>query len=201
MCATKQINKPSSHVSAGRSISYLAALGARHLSPSWCCQGCQPDSGTWLSQAAGHGWPAANRMAAPPGGSQGQRSVAGLPGSSASGWLVSGHLRPHSATGRCHRGRRRQTRWGQPPSTDLQRGKRGRGFWSQKLSIDRIHWEQIHFIDVFFYWAKQNFPDLWVVLNELNCTLLCWCYTGTTLAQREATQRETPVRGSGHAVY
>lgn len=112
-------------------IGYLAELGARRPSPSWCCPGCRPGSGTWLSLAAGRGWPAGSRTAARPGGTPAQRSTAGPPGSSASGWRASGPRRPRSAAGPYRRGMRKRTRWARPPWADL---GRVRGKWT----IERI---------------------------------------------------------------
>lgn len=113
---------------------YLGALGVQHPSLSWCCQGYQPDSGMWRSLAAGRGWPAASQMAALQVGSRCQRSEVGPPGFSASGWWASGHPKPRSVTGQCRQGTRKQTRWEQPPSEDLEGDRKGRSLYRKKMA-------------------------------------------------------------------
>lgn len=100
-------------------VCYLAGPGARRPSLSSCFPGCQPDTGTWQSLEAGHGWPAVTRRAVQPGESRGQRPQVGPLCSSASGWWAWGHLRPHIAWGPCHQGTRTQTQWGWSPLMDL----------------------------------------------------------------------------------
>lgn len=110
---------------------YLEALEARRPSRSACCQGCQPGSGTSPSPAAEPGWLVKNRTAAPPGGSRVPRPKAGLPGSSANEWRVSGRPKLHSEARRCRRGTRRLTRWGLLPSADLEGEEKGLGVKNQ----------------------------------------------------------------------
>lgn len=131
-CIVHRINQNQAAISSYHSlISHLGALAARRLSLSWCCRGCRPNSGMWLSLVAGRGWPAESRTAALPDGSLGQMPWGVLPGSSASGWWVSAHRRPHSAAEQCRRGTRKRTLWGRPPSVDLEKDKTGRASYTQ----------------------------------------------------------------------
>lgn len=83
------------------------------------CRGSPPGSGTWPSRAVEPCWPAEIRRAGWPLCSQGQRSRAGPPCSSASAPQAWVHPSPRTAAAPCRPGGWKPTRWGPPPAEDL----------------------------------------------------------------------------------